>query len=141
MTRLAACAPWWLGPNGNCQNDLETGDVIEGLPNATFPVTLNGNTYHPQNEALLQWFAGVSKSNAIHHAFSYPDTTVLPTLTCRRTQVVRRNKDHKQLREAGRYASEWSLVLALFFCVRFPVRDKPTYGACDIRRRWKSPTS
>jgi hypothetical protein len=69
--------PWWLGPNGNCQNSLETGDVIEGLPNATFPITLNGITWHPQNEALVQWFAGVSNSNAIHHAFSYPDTSVL----------------------------------------------------------------
>ncbi len=69
--------PWWLAPNGNCQNNLETGDVIEGLPNGTYPITLNGNTYHPQNEALLQWFAGVTDSNAIHHAYSYPDTTVL----------------------------------------------------------------
>jgi hypothetical protein len=69
--------PWWLAPNGNCQNDLETGDGIEGLPNAQFPVSLNGYTWHPQNETLLQWFAGVTPSSAIHHAYSYPDTTVL----------------------------------------------------------------
>jgi hypothetical protein len=69
--------PWWLAPNGNCQNNLETGDVIEGLPNSTFPTTMNGFTYHPQNEALLQWFAGVTPSSALHHAYSYPDTTVL----------------------------------------------------------------
>ena len=71
--------PWWLAPNGLCQNNLETGDVIEGLPNATFPITLNGFTYHPQNEALLEWFANQTPSKAIHHAYSYPDTTVLPT--------------------------------------------------------------
>ncbi|TMB39905.1 MAG: hypothetical protein E6J62_01225 [Deltaproteobacteria bacterium] len=72
--------PWWEAPNGLCQNNLETGDVIEGLPNATFPVTMpNGFTYHPQNEALLQWFIGDPKSKAINGAFSYPDTTVLPT--------------------------------------------------------------
>ena len=71
--------PIWLAPNGNCQNDLESGDVIEGLPNAVFPITMNGFTYHPQNEALLQWFAGQSPSSAIKHAYSYPDTTVLPT--------------------------------------------------------------
>jgi hypothetical protein len=71
--------PWWLSPNGNCQNNLETGDVIEGLPNAQFPIVLNGFTYHPQNEALLQWFAGVTPSSAINHAYSYPDTTVLAT--------------------------------------------------------------
>lgn len=69
--------PWWLGPNGNCQNNLETGDVIEGLPNATYPITTHGITWHPQNEALVQWFAGLTNSNAIHHAYSYPDVTVL----------------------------------------------------------------
>jgi hypothetical protein len=69
--------PWWLSPNGNCQNNLETGDVIEGLPNAQFPIVLNGSTWHPQNEAILQWFAGVTPSSAISHAYSYPDTNVL----------------------------------------------------------------
>jgi hypothetical protein len=69
--------PWWLAPNGLCQNNLETGDVIEGLPNAQVAITLNGFTYHPQNEALVQWFAGVTPSTAIHHAYSYPDITVL----------------------------------------------------------------
>lgn len=69
--------PWWLAPNGVCQNNLETGDVIEGLANATIPITTNGFTFHPQNEALIQWFAGVTPSNAINHAYSYPDTTVL----------------------------------------------------------------
>jgi hypothetical protein len=69
--------PWWLSPNGNCQNNLETGDVVEGLPNAQFPISLNGSTWHPQNEALLQWFAGTTPSSAINNAYSYPDTTVL----------------------------------------------------------------
>jgi hypothetical protein len=69
--------PWWISPNGNCQNNLETGDVIEGLPNAQYPIVLNGKTYHPQNEALLQWFAGVTPSTAISKAYSYPDTNVL----------------------------------------------------------------
>jgi hypothetical protein len=69
--------PWWLAPNGLCQNNLETGDVIEQLPNAQFPIVLNGSTWHPQNEALLQWFAGVTPSSAIGHAYSYPDTNVL----------------------------------------------------------------
>ena len=69
--------PWYLAPNGNCQNNLETGDAIEGLPNAEYPITLHGTVWHPQNEALLQWFAGVTPSNAIDHAYSYPDPTVL----------------------------------------------------------------
>lgn len=69
--------PWYQAPNGNCQNNLETGDAIEGLPNAEYPISLHGTLWHPQNEALLQWFAGVTPSNAIDHAYSYPDPTVL----------------------------------------------------------------
>jgi hypothetical protein len=69
--------PFWLSPNGNCQNNLEVGDVIEGLPNSNLSITLNGATWHPQNEALLQWFAGITPSSAIAGAYSYPDTTVL----------------------------------------------------------------
>jgi hypothetical protein len=73
--------PFWLSPNGNCQDDLETGDVIEGLPHATFPVMLNGFLYHPQNEALQQWFKFESPSSALGGAYSYPDASVLPKLS------------------------------------------------------------
>jgi len=69
--------PWWLSPNGNCQNNLEVGDVIEGLPQEVYPITIGGFTYHPQNEALLQWFKFMSPSDAIGGAYSYPNTTVL----------------------------------------------------------------
>ena len=72
--------PWWLS-GGNCQDNLETGDVIEGLPTATFAVTLNGYTYRPQNEALLPWFAREFPSSAFQGAYSYPDATVLPNLS------------------------------------------------------------
>jgi len=75
--------PWWLAPNGNCQNDLETGDVIEGLPNGVFPMTMNGFTYHPQNEALLQWFEFETPSSALHGAYSYPDEQVLTSAPVR----------------------------------------------------------
>jgi hypothetical protein len=74
--------PWWLSPNGNCQNDLEVGDVIEGLPHQAFPITMpNGFTYHPQVEALLQWFEFQSPSTAINEAYSYPDITTLTKLS------------------------------------------------------------
>jgi hypothetical protein len=43
-----------------CQSNLEVGDPVEVLANATFPVLLGKGktafTYHPQNLALLQWF-------------------------------------------------------------------------------------
>lgn len=73
--------PWWLSPNGNCQNDLEVGDVVEGLPNATYPITMHGFTYHPQNEALLPWFEFQSPSRAIGGAYSYPDPSVITALS------------------------------------------------------------
>lgn len=73
--------PWWLSPNGNCQDDLEVGDVIEGLPHATYPVKMNGMTYHPQNEALLPWFEFQSPSTAIDGAYSYPNEKTLPSLS------------------------------------------------------------
>jgi hypothetical protein len=74
--------PWWLSPNGNCQDDLEVGDVIEGLPHATYPVKMNnGMTYHPQNVALLPWFEFQSPSTAIDGAYSYPDEGTLTTLS------------------------------------------------------------
>jgi hypothetical protein len=73
--------PWWLAPNGNCQDNLEVGDVIEGLPRATYPLKINGMTYHPQNEALLEWFEFQSPSTAIDGAYSYPDETTLTALS------------------------------------------------------------
>jgi hypothetical protein len=73
--------PWWLSPNGNCQNDLEDGDVIEGLPNSTYPMTMRGYTYHPQNEALLPWFQFKKESTAIGKAYSYPDASILTSLS------------------------------------------------------------
>ena len=65
--------PIWVAPNQLCQNNLETGDVIEGLPNALNTISLGGVPYHVQNEALLQWFAGQTPSSAINGAYSYPD--------------------------------------------------------------------
>ena len=73
--------PWWLSQNGNCQNDLEVGDVIEGLPDATITIRTKDRTYHPQNEALLQWFEFQSPSTALGAAYSYPNQTVLTSLS------------------------------------------------------------
>jgi len=73
--------PFWLNPAGQCQDIMEVGDVIEDLPNPTFPVTIGGFTYHPQNEALLPWFEFQKNSGAIDNAYSYPDETVLTSLS------------------------------------------------------------
>lgn len=62
-----------------CQNNLETGDPIEVLPNATasIPIKEVNYTYHPQEIVLYQWFEMGATSNALGGAFSYPD----PVLT------------------------------------------------------------
>jgi len=73
--------PFWFSPNGNCQDNLEVGDVIEGLPNQLFPIVLKGMTYHVQNEALLQWFEFESPSSALDGAYSYPNTGTLTALS------------------------------------------------------------
>jgi hypothetical protein len=73
--------PWWLSQNGNCQNDLEVGDAIEGLPDSTTAIATKGRTYHPQNEALLQWFEFQSPSTALGGAYSYPNQNVLTSLS------------------------------------------------------------
>jgi hypothetical protein len=81
-------APTWHFPGttgvctrGNSQNNLEEGDPIEVLANATTPITVKEKdftfTYHPQNIPLLQWFEMGAKSSAIDGAFSFPDETVL----------------------------------------------------------------
>jgi hypothetical protein len=66
-----------------CQADLENGDPIEGLANATSAIQVkHGATsaiYHPQNIALYQWFEMGATSSALDGAFSFPNETVLPT--------------------------------------------------------------
>ncbi|HWS18239.1 MAG TPA: hypothetical protein VN223_09495 [Candidatus Elarobacter sp.] len=80
-------APNWQFPGepanaAVCQNNLEEGDPIEVLANATTPITVTEKgftfTYHPQNIPLLQWFEMGAGSSAIDGAFSFPDETVLP---------------------------------------------------------------
>jgi len=76
--------PTWQFPGlpGFCQANLETGDPVEVLSSSTVPIVTREHNevfqYHPQTEALLQWFEIGNPSNAIGGAFSYPDTAALP---------------------------------------------------------------
>jgi len=90
--------PRWQFPNGSgCQGNLESGDPVEVLAHPAFPVKLeldddeggkgddgvSGDddrtfTFHPQTEALVQWFTQTAPSDAFRGAFSYPDRTALP---------------------------------------------------------------
>jgi hypothetical protein len=76
--------PWQFANGAGCQANLETGDPVEVLPNAAFPVTLNGFTYHPQTEAILPWFSRETPSSAIGGAYTYPDATLVtvPSSPC-----------------------------------------------------------
>jgi hypothetical protein len=79
---LSNSTPSWQFPGSTtCQSNLETGDPVEVLPNDTVSITLREGhevfTFHPQTEALLQWFEMGSSSNAIDGAFSFPNETVL----------------------------------------------------------------
>jgi hypothetical protein len=77
--------PTWQFPGhpGVCQANLETGDPVAVLPVSTVPIFIKEKgkvfQYHPQTEALLQWFEIGNPSDAIGGAFSYPDTTALTT--------------------------------------------------------------
>jgi hypothetical protein len=73
----------WQFPGipGSCQDNLETGDPLEVLENGVSPIHLRADgkpfTFHPQTEALWQWFAEKSHSSAIDGAYSYPDISAL----------------------------------------------------------------
>ncbi|HEX5433346.1 MAG TPA: hypothetical protein VFY05_03855 [Candidatus Angelobacter sp.] len=69
--------PAWQYPNASlgCQSNLETGDPLATLPDAGFPVNIDGFTFHPQNEMLLPWFTR-QPSDALDHDYSFPDTSL-----------------------------------------------------------------
>ena len=80
--------PWWSSVDpftgaGNCQNDLEVGDVVEVLDSLNPVSTIPGNglTYHPQNMALFPWFAFESPSPANLASYSFPDEATLMSLS------------------------------------------------------------
>jgi chitinase len=77
--------PAWQVPNSTgCQSNLETGDPLALMPNAGYPVLIDGFTYHPQNQVLMQWFQRGSTSDAFEGAFSFPDQSIMtaPSQAC-----------------------------------------------------------
>jgi hypothetical protein len=84
---LSNATPLWQFPGVPadakiCQGNLETGDPVEVLPSATVKIRLKERnevfSYHPQTEALLQWFEMGTESDAIGGAFSFPNVAALP---------------------------------------------------------------
>ena len=77
--------PAWQVPNSTgCQSNLETGDPLALMPNAGYPVVIDGFTFHPQNQVLMQWFQRGTTSDAFEGAFSFPDQSIMtaPSQAC-----------------------------------------------------------
>jgi hypothetical protein len=77
--------PAWQVPNSTgCQSNLETGDPLALMPNAGYPVLIDGFTFHPQNQVLMQWFQRGATSDAFEGAFSFPDQSIMtaPSQAC-----------------------------------------------------------
>src|SRR5260370_13784971 len=70
--------PAWQSPGapGGCQDNLETADPLATLPNAGYPVNIDGFTYHPQSQVLLSWFTRQGQSYSIDGALSSPIKTM-----------------------------------------------------------------
>jgi hypothetical protein len=70
--------PAWqpLAGSGGCQTTIETADPLAALPNAGYPVIIDGYVYHPQSQVLLSWFTR-DASNSLDGAFSFPDQSLV----------------------------------------------------------------
>jgi len=77
----ANLVPAWQVPNvaGGCQNNLETADPLAALPNAGYPVPIDGFVFHPQSQVMMQWFQRQSTSDAMDGIFSFPDQGLMTT--------------------------------------------------------------
>lgn len=77
--------PEWQHPLASlgCQSTLETADPVAALPGSSFPVTLDGFTFHPQTQVLLPWFTR-QPSDALDGAYTFPDQHLLtsPSQPC-----------------------------------------------------------
>jgi hypothetical protein len=71
--------PNWLNAGGGCQNNLETGDFLEGMPGASF--TIDGFTF--QDETNLYWFARTPQPTpATAGNYDFLGTLTAPSTAC-----------------------------------------------------------
>jgi len=67
--------PYANGEGTGCDVIMETGDQLVG--NAV-PVTLNGYTYHPQTQDILQFFTRETPSSALGGLYIFPNDPNVP---------------------------------------------------------------
>jgi hypothetical protein len=70
---IANVVPAWRDPaSGVCFNNLlEVGDPVEFLPNPSFTVRTDGQTFHVTDTAGISWFAHDVPSRELGGAYSY----------------------------------------------------------------------
>jgi hypothetical protein len=66
-------------PQYGCSDVLEAGDPLVGTE---FNVSLNGRTYHPQDEAFLPWFSRTSPSTSLNGLYTYLGTFTTYSPSC-----------------------------------------------------------
>jgi len=67
--------PYANGEGTGCDTIMETGDQLVGH---SVPVTLNGFTYHPQTQDMLQWFTREVPSSALGGLYVFPQDPTVP---------------------------------------------------------------
>ncbi len=71
--------PNWVNAGGGCQNNLETGDFLEGMPGASFQI--DGFTF--QDETNLYWFARTPRPTpATAGNYDFLGTLTSPSTPC-----------------------------------------------------------
>jgi hypothetical protein len=71
--------PNWVNAGGGCQNNLETGDFLEGMAGASF--TVDGFTF--QDETNLYWFARTPRPTpATAGTYDFLGTLLAPSTPC-----------------------------------------------------------
>jgi hypothetical protein len=72
--------PGWSGGQvSGCSNILEVGDPVTGI---AFTVTMNGTTYHPEDNVFLPWFARQVPSTSVNGWYTFLNSYNSPPPVC-----------------------------------------------------------
>ena len=69
------------GQGGACIINFQTADPLEALP-AVFTQTIDGTTYHLQDEVFLPWYLHTTPSFSVNGQFSFQNTLTTPSSLC-----------------------------------------------------------
>jgi len=69
------------GQGGACIINFETGDPLEAPP-AVFTQTINGTTFHLQDEVFLPWYLHTAPSFSVNGQYTFQNTFTSPSSLC-----------------------------------------------------------